>query len=136
MAAFRRVEDARAGAKAVGILVPPGVRTFVIVRPRGVKWDLLPTIADAETPSFCHFEREEAAGIARNVLRSLQNLAETKESLRAGVRQVTSGFHAWLRLLSFDWLLCPRNPGAAYQPLVFSEALAAHGALANVLPFL
>ena len=136
MAAFRRVEDARAGATAVGILVPPGVRTFVIVRPRGVKWDLLPTLADAESPSFCHFERDEAAGVARKVLRSLQSLAEANERLQAGVRQVSNGLHVWMRLLGFDWLLCPRTPGAAYQPLLFAESEIAQDALSAVLPFL
>src|SRR5207302_3778230 len=43
MCPLRRVEDAHAGPHAVGILVPPGRRTVVIVRPRALIWDLLLT---------------------------------------------------------------------------------------------
>ena len=42
MPAFRRVEPHQAGARALGILVPPGPKTVVILRPRGLDWDLLP----------------------------------------------------------------------------------------------
>ncbi len=34
MGSFRRVEGEEAGPDALGILVPPGKRTFVILRPR------------------------------------------------------------------------------------------------------
>ena len=41
MCPLRRVEDHRAGPSALGILVPPGRRTFLILRPRALSWDLL-----------------------------------------------------------------------------------------------
>ena len=41
MSVFRRVDDDRAGPAAMGILVPPGRRTFLILRPRALAWDLI-----------------------------------------------------------------------------------------------
>ena len=42
MAPFRHVEGNQAGPNALGILLPPGRRTLVVVRPRSLAWDLIP----------------------------------------------------------------------------------------------
>ena len=69
MPAFRRVEGSQAGPSALGILVPPGARTLVILRPRALEWDLLP-LQDRDE-GFCEFDRETAAGIARGIQQAL-----------------------------------------------------------------
>lgn len=129
MPAFRRVEDARAGSTAIGILVPPGQRTFVILRPRALNWDLLPALANQ---SFCNFDRDQAAGLARQVQREL----EAATQLEAGVRPTAGGFHAWVGVSGFTWVVCPRVPGAAYKPVVFAQRETAQEAIQRLLPFL
>ena len=77
MPAFRRVDAQRAGPTALGILVPPGGKTLVILRPRGLEWDLLPARwgEDARVaPVFCQFERDEAALVARRLHQCLEGL--------------------------------------------------------------
>ena len=77
MGVLRRVTDRRAGPAALGILVPPGRRTLVILRLRALAWDLLP-IRLHEQAVFCEFGRDEAALLARHVHAALeqQNLGD------------------------------------------------------------
>ena len=66
MSAFRRVEAQHAGGNALGILVPPGARTVVILRARSLGWDLLPAAWNgnpASAPVFSVFGRDEAGGL-------------------------------------------------------------------------
>ena len=64
MNAFRLVEAEKAGPMALGILVPPGPRTLLILRPRVLKeLDLLVVQSDRRTgptTTFRVFGREEA----------------------------------------------------------------------------
>src|SRR5947209_20579622 len=110
MAPFRRVEDCRASASALGILVPPGHRTVVILRRRAVGWDLLALLpgqgADAH-PAFCEFGRDEAAGVARRVQQALAQAAQ------AGANPVEAvggpgpgGYRVCVRAGGFTWLAC------------------------------
>ena len=64
MCALRRVEGDRAGPDALGILVPPARRTFVILRPRALPWDLL-LLRDPEAEAFRELGRDEAHAAAR-----------------------------------------------------------------------
>src|SRR4051794_6878894 len=67
---LRRVDVRQAGADALGILVPHGTRTLVILRPRMLAWDLLPVRWNgdpASPPTFCTFTREDAARVARQL---------------------------------------------------------------------
>ena len=120
---FHRVEARLAGPSALGILVPPGRRTVVILRPRALAWDLLPASWSGDEgvpPSFCAFSREEAAGVARRLLDDLD------AAVAAGVNPVeTSGdvsgrsFQVWLRAGALVWIVCRRAMGQAYRPLIF-----------------
>jgi len=138
MGAFRRVEDNRAGPRALGILVPPGQRTFVILRPRALEWDLLPIRFDQGVYStFCVFARDEAAAIARQVHRTLA------ESAGAGERSVQivanpggDGFLVWVPMEDVMWTVCPRVPGRPYEPCVFSSNDEAQSAIDRLSPYL
>jgi hypothetical protein len=120
---FRRIEARLAGPSALGILVPPGARTVVILRPRALECDLLPASWSGEKdapPVFATFGRDEASVVARQLFEHLDT------AVCQGVNPVeTLGdaqgrrFQVWLRARDFVWIMCRRAVGQAYQPLVF-----------------
>ncbi len=122
--AFHKVDAKQANSNALGILVPHGAKTLVIVRPRALAWDLLPARWDGNgthAPEFCLFTRDEAAGAARRLLHALE------EAVQCGANPVqTFGdtankcLQVWLRTGEFVWIVCRRTPGEAYQPMVFA----------------
>src|SRR5713101_6464754 len=61
---FRQVEASGAGPEALGLLLPPGRRTLVLLRPRSLDWDLVPVRPD-ETAGpqtlFWEVDRNEGA---------------------------------------------------------------------------
>jgi hypothetical protein len=132
MSAFCRVEPQHAGPGALGILVPPGTRTLVIVRPRSVDFDLLPARWDGAAscpPEFCLFEREQAAQVARRFQAALE------EAVRLRVNPVETlgdsagrSFQVWVRAAGLFWIPCQRSLGRAYRPLVFESQDAARTA--------
>lgn len=134
MAVFRRVEDRRAGPDALGILVPPGARTFVILRPRALDWDLIP-LEEGERPTFCAFDRDDAAALARRLHRALED-ASTRDVRSAAILLVPDGFLASLRALGMRWVACPRVPGRVYRPCVFPSRDDAMAAIDRLLPYL
>lgn len=125
MPAFLRVEPQRAGPRALGILVPPGTRTLVILRPRSLFWDLLPAAWDgdpARPPRFCTFGRDDAAHMARQVLQGLADAAAR------GVNPVeTVGdaqgreYQVWVRAAALCWIVCKRAAGQGYEPLLLTN---------------
>ena len=138
MSAFRRVEDNRAGPGALGILVPPGERTLVILRPRGLEWDLLPIHFRGGTDAnFCTFEREQAATVARQVQQALDETSQRGERpVQVVVNPGGEGFLIWMPLLEMMWLVCPRVPGRPYEPCVFESHAAAESAITRLAPYL
>jgi hypothetical protein len=135
-----RVDQKQAGAAALGILVPQGTKTLVIVRPRALAWDLLPARWDGEhghAPTFRVFTRDEAANAARRLVHALE------AAVQNGVCPVeTFGdpqgecCQVWLRTDEFVWIACRRATGQAYQPLIFAaqeEAIRAAEAIAAVV---
>jgi hypothetical protein len=63
MSPLRRVFGERSGPTALGILVPPGRRTVLILRPRALAWDLLLTHPGPAAP-FRELGRDEAEAAA------------------------------------------------------------------------
>src|SRR5581483_4973917 len=127
-----------AGAQALGILVPPGRQTLVVLRPRSLPWDLLPARWDGDgsrPPALCAFGRDEAAGVARRLQQALERGAA------GGVNPVrTVGdaggehFQVWLHTEEYVWLLCRRAPGQAYRPAVFASHAEALGEAERLTP--
>ena len=138
MPPFRRVDAGRAGERALGILVPPGARTPVIARPRGLAWDLLPARWDGESsgpPVFCTFTRDEAAGVARRLAVALE------QAVSDGANPVqTLGdaegrcFQVWVRAGEFVWVVCRRAPGEPYHPAVFGTQAEARQEAERLVP--
>jgi hypothetical protein len=134
MCAFRRVEDERAGPAALGILVPPGRRTFVILRPRALAWDLL-LLREADGTVFRDLSHDEAAMEAQRLYRGLEAWSAGGPGAVETVPAEGGGLWLRVRVAAFTLLACPRTPGQPYRPLVLTdaEALAAARGLAEVL---
>jgi hypothetical protein len=136
MGAFRRVDGGQAGPLALGILVPPGRRTFLILRPRALSWDLLLAGA-ADSPSFRPLAHDEASFAAQAVYRALREWSAGGEG-RVEVVADDGAPGYWVRASvgGFTLVACPRVPGRPYNPLVCADAgpaRAAALALAAVL---
>ena len=140
MPAFRRVEPQHAGPKALGILVPPGTRTVVILRARPLAWDLLAATWNgdpATAPAFCAFGRDEAAHVARRLQQALEDAAAR------GVNPVETlgdardqSFQVWVRAAELFWIPCRKTAAQNYEPLLFNnrdEARQAGEALARIV---
>lgn len=136
MPPFRRVEARHAGPQALGILIPPGRRTLVILRPRGLAWDLLP-LRPADGPAaFCDFGRDEAVAVARAVHRALEAGPEGDSPVQAAADPAGPGCLVRTEAGAFTWVACLRVPGQPYAPMRFAdfdEARAAAARLAVVL---
>jgi hypothetical protein len=72
-------------------------------------------------PVLRAFGRDEAVGVARRLQQALERAVE------AGINPVqTLGdargeeFQVWVRTDEYVWLVCPRTPGRAYRPALFS----------------
>ena len=135
MSPFRRVAGDKAGPTALGILIPPGPRTLVLVRPRALDWDLL--LLQPGADGFWEMPRGEAAALAPEVQRSLEAAAADGGGRMELIPQA-SGAGYWVRAAvgRFTWLVCRRRPGQAYQAMTFAtetDARAAAERLAAVL---
>jgi hypothetical protein len=131
MPPFRRVEDRRASSTALGILVPPGERTLVILRPRALAWDLLPVRPESAT--FYDFSRDEAAGVARRAQRALEQGAGSGASpVRIVTRADGGGYHIEVRTADLNWIVCLRVPGQPYQATLFATLETASDAAARL----
>lgn len=136
MPPFVHVQAQRAGPDALGLLIPPGRQTLVIVRPRTLPWDLL-VIQETTPPIFSNFPRPEAVSLAQELQKALD------QAVQDGVNPVAiatvpqgQGFHVVLRAVERVWILCRREAGQPYRPEVFAKAeevQAAATQLAQVL---
>jgi hypothetical protein len=136
MLPFRRVEDRRAGPAALGILIPPGLRTVVILRPRPLRWDLLPLRPAGQGEGFCAFDRDEAAGVARRLQRALEEAAHGGNNPVVAAADASGRFLVSCQSCGLRWVACLRTPGRPYSPAVFStwsEATEAAAAIAGFL---
>jgi len=136
MCPLRRVADEEAGPSALGLLVPPGRRTFLILRPRSLVWDLL-LVQAPSNPSVRQISRDEAPLIAQKVYRALERWARD-ESGQVEPVESPGGAGFWLQatLGAFVLLACARPPGQPYQPQVFPDADAASAAASALVAIL
>jgi hypothetical protein len=133
---LRWVEANRAGPAALGILLPPGPRTVLILRPRLVPWDLLLVRSGAGgevgTP-FLHLEPDEGQVMAEGVLRALQRWAGGGPG-QVDVALAPDGAGYWVQVEvgAFPLIACERRPGQPYRPAAFASAADAAGAAAAI----
>ena len=124
MCPLRRVEADAAGPTALGVLVPPGRRTFLILRPRGLAWDLV--LLNPAEPAFLDLSTEEAPLLVAQFVR---DLSEWNAGGPGGVetpgRSGSGGWRVRVNVGPFALLVCPRRPGEPYRPLALPDAAAA-----------
>ena len=139
---FTRIDPKHAGPNALGILVPHGAKTLVILRPRALAWDLLPARWDGDSeraPQFCVFTRDEAAQVARRLIEVLEAaVASGVNPMESFGEEQGESLQIWLRTEEFVWIVCRRAQGEAYQPMIFAThqdaAAAAERIAAHVWP--
>ena len=140
MPSFRKVEPQIAGPSALGILVPPGMKTVVILRPRGLDWDLLPArwSGDADSaPVFCQFGRDEAAQVARRIPGVLEEaVLAGRNPFESFGKSLHRDFQIWVRVADFVWIPCRRQLDNSYSPLIFATKEEAENAARLLTPFL
>jgi hypothetical protein len=113
MPPFRTVHGGRAGPTAVGVLVPPGQRTLVVVRPRSLAVDLV--MIRPGTAGFFEADRQTAGVQAQRLVETLLR----GDSSRSRVAPAgPDGFHVLTELGTLSLIVCPRLPGQAYRPHV------------------
>jgi len=120
------VEDEQAGPSAVGLLVPPSRRTFVILRPRALEWDLLP-VRGPDSEAFLEMSLDEAHAAAQMLFRALREWGS------GGAGRIDVVEPCWLlraTVGSFSLLACRREPGQPYRAQAFGDAAAAQAAAA------
>jgi hypothetical protein len=133
---LRRVDASRAGPWALGVLLPPGPRTVLILRPRAVPWDLLLVRngagGEAGTP-FLHLEPEEGRAVAEGLLRALERWAAGGAgAVEAAFAPDGAGYWVQAEVGAFPLIACARRPGQPYRPAVFATASEAEGAAAGI----
>jgi len=136
MRSFRRVFAERAGSNALGILVPPGNPTTVIVRPRALEWDLLVArllANDAYGVAFLEADRRQAETIAQELCDALEHRASRVEAIAL---EPGDGFGVAAEVGPFTLIACRRDPGQPYRPATFSEIEAAHTAVDAIVAVL
>ncbi len=130
---FHTVEGAQAGPSALGILVPPGRRTLVLLRPRALACDLVPLGGSANGfgPRFQEVGRHEAETLAR---RLYEVLTDEVGSVRVEVilSPAKNGHWVQARVGEVALLACQRVPGQPYQALVFATVPEAERAAADL----
>jgi hypothetical protein len=136
MPAFRRVNGDQAGPAALGVLVPPGRRTLLIVRPRALAWDLVIVHSGRRTgPStaFREFGREEALAAGEGLYEALEHwTAGGPGRVEAVPASGGDGHVVRAEVGIFPLLACPREPGRPYRPMVFSQPSEAEDAAAAI----
>ncbi len=132
---LRRVTDDRAGPNALGILLPPGLQTVLIVRPRALRWDLLLVQGVAGT-TFRSLSRTEAPLVAQAFYRALEEWNRGGAGHVGVVASSAEGFLVWADIGDFALVACERVPGQPYRPMLFAaeeEARAAVGLITAAL---
>jgi hypothetical protein len=123
-AVFQRVFRSQAGPTALGILIPPGSPTVVIVRPRSLPWDLLqiePGTWDAGI-RFSAFPREKAEAEAEALARGLEEWSEDGAGRIEAIAAPGSPGHCVRGEFARRVLIaCPRLTGQSYRPMVFAD---------------
>jgi len=125
MPVFCEVEAEHAGPQALGILVPPGRRTLVIVRPRALDCDLVPVDprGNGQGTAFWEVGRHEAPELVSLLHHALEEGASRRSSRVEAMASPTGGGYRVLATAgSFTLIACRRRPGQPYEPGVWATA--------------
>lgn len=141
MPPFRTVNGSRAGSHALGVLVPPGNRTLVVLRPRALPVDLVLVRREPDGSwgnGFVEAERMSAGLAAQKLQRALLDWADGSTVGQVQVAPTADGAGWCLRVevANFPLIACGRVPGQPYQPMVFPSRNAAESTAAALAGYL
>jgi hypothetical protein len=121
MSVLRHVDGSLAGPAALGILLPPGPRTLLVLRPRSLSVDLL-LLRTAEATEFRDLTRVEGERVGRDLLDMLGAwLAGGAGSVEAVALDGGAGHVVRAVIGSLPFVACARAPGRPYQPEVLTD---------------
>jgi hypothetical protein len=122
---FVRVLDKEAGPTALGILVPPGRQTLLILRPRELTVDLVATRELGNTELW-QMTPEEGSGQAIRLFRALEQPTNVQHHCHWLENEM-----GWMefQVESFSLLVCEREPGQPYTPSRFYDPSRGWGGL-------
>jgi hypothetical protein len=134
MPAFRLVPAPEAGNDAVGILIPPGKRTVLILRPRSLEWDLVVVTLTRSGPTtmFREFNREEAEAAADTLHSALEAWANGGPWEGHIVPAGEEGHFVRLQVGSVPLVVCRRLPGEPYRVMIWPSGPEAETALTAI----
>jgi hypothetical protein len=118
----------------MGILIPPSRRTFVIVRPRALPWDLLLCRA-ADNLGFRELAHDEASAAAQSLFRALREWATGGPGSCEVVSAEGGSYVPYVMVGPFPLAVCRRIAGQPYAVLrgTQDEMNQVVGRLASVL---
>lgn len=123
MPPFRTVHGGRAGPRAVGVLVPPGNRTLVVLRPRALDLDLVLVRRgpdDVSSSGFMEMSRQQAGVDAQKLAQALVTWASGGPGqVEAVTADDDGGYWVRVEVETFPLITCARLPGQPYRPKVF-----------------
>jgi len=122
VAGLHRVFGNQAGPAAIGILVPPGRQTTIVVRPRSLPWDLLLVEAEESVVCFREFAREEAEAVAEALGRALDDWSSDQSGglVETAPAPGAPGHCVRVEIGRLRLVACPRLPGRTYRPMVWA----------------
>jgi hypothetical protein len=106
----------------VGILVPPGNRTLIVVRPRALDIDLVlirPETDNGTGPGFMEMPRQQAGVDAQKLAQALVSWANGGSG---SIEPEPTGDAYWVQaeVETFSLIACERVPGQPYRPKLFA----------------
>ncbi len=135
MAAFRRVDASQAGPTALGILIPPSRRTFLILRPRSLPFDLL-CLQQPDATRFRELAHDEATAAAHQLYAGLREWAAGGTEIEIVARPTDDGHWLRVQIGPLYLIACARQPGKPYEPLRFANQQAAQQAVSQLAALL
>jgi hypothetical protein len=121
MSSLKLVPDGQAGPTALGILLPPGERTLLVVRPRAMRWDLL-LVQGVSGMAFRVLSRGEAPAVARSFVDSLGRWGcGTPGHVGAVPYGGGTGWLVRADVGDFCLVACERLAGQPYRPSRFER---------------
>jgi hypothetical protein len=106
--------------------VPPSRRTFLIIRPRTLSFDLL-VLAEAQGFAFREFDSEQAGRAADALFDALCHWSNGDVKIEQAAEAAANGespggLYLRVHIGPFHLIACERRPGHAYAPLRFADA--------------
>lgn len=132
MSPLQRTAAHLAGPRALGILIPPGSQTVLILRPRSLPWDLV-LLKSCGSTTFRTLNQSEGHQVAEALYEALVKWSDGSNGhIGAIPLSEGEGLQIWMDVEDFSLIVCARNPGQPYQPLILTDSQQAEEAIGQL----